>query len=219
MIIPPLTSDIVGINITPRTLTCSWIKATPKKETPYELKAYKHLLFDIYQKTSLVLFNPTRLRSLISTFLKLHNLSNAYIVFSLSGKEMIEKQRMLLQPAAELKSLENDSNLLWHYYCLQENTQKAAPWYCCAFSHELLFQYQLFAIHCRLNLIQITTPTMALLQAYSFLKDQKTKTNMTNITELINLNGHIRVRSPQEHAAIVESFGLFLLGQQLHEEH
>ena len=220
MVIPSLSSSIVGINITPRTLTCSWIGPTPQQEAPYELKAYKHILFDMYPKTSLVIFNPTRLRSLISTFLTLHNLSNAYVVFSLSGQEMIEKQRMLVQPAAELQSLEEATTpLLWHYYCLQENTVDAAPWYCCALSQELLFQYQLFAISSRLNLVQITTPTMALLQAYKFLKRQKQTSNKTNITELINLNGHIRVRSPHEHAAIVESFGLFLLGTQLHEEH
>ncbi len=219
-IIPSVSSSIVGINITPRTLTCSWIEPTKKKETPYELKAYKHILFDIYPKTSLVIFNPTRLRSLINTFLMLHKLSNAYIVFSLSGKELIEKQLMLIQPTAELQSLEDTTDqLMWHYYCLQEKTVDAAPWYCCALSHELLFQYQLFALRCQLNLIQITTPTMALLCAYKYLKHQKQTANKTNITELINLNGHIRVRSPQEHAAIVESFGLFLLGQQLHEEH
>lgn len=60
---------------------------------------------------------------------------------------------------------------------------------------------------------------MALLQAYRFLKNKKQKDSKTSITDLINLNDHIRVRSPQEHAAIVESFGLFLLGQQLNEEH
>lgn len=216
--IPTISNSIVGINITPRTLTCSWIESTKKKETPYELKAYKHILFDIYPKTSLILFNPTRLRSLISTFLMLHKLSDAYIVFSLSGKELIEKQLMLIQPAAELRSLEESNNLMWHYYCLQENTTHAAPWYCCALSHELLFQYQLFAIQCRLNVVHITTPTMALLSAYTFLKKQKQTSHKTNITELINLNGHVQVRSPQEHAMVVESFGLFLLGQ-LHEEH
>lgn len=218
-VIPSISSSIVGINITPRTLTCSWIEPTENQEMPYALKAYKHILFDIYPKKSLTIFNPTRLRSLINTFLTLHNLSNAYVVFSLSGQEIIEKQLMLIQPTAELQSLEETTPFLWHYYCLQENTTDAAPWYCCALSHELLFQYQLFAIWCRLNLIQITTPTMALLQAYKFLKHQKQISNKTNITELINLNGHIRVRSPHEHAAIVESFGLFLLGTQLHEEH
>ncbi len=217
-IIPSISNSIVGINITPRTITCSWIEPTKKKETAYELKAYKHILFDIYPKTSLIIFNPTRLRSLINTFLTLHNLSNSYIVISLSGKELIEKQLMLVQPTAELKKIEESNNLLWHYYCLQEKTTDAAPWYCCALSQEILFQYQLFAIQARLNLLQITTPTMALLRAYKFLKYQKESTNKTNITEFINLNGHIRVRSPQEHAAIVESFGLFLLGQQL-EEH
>jgi len=218
--IPPTHQSIVGINITPRTITCSWIE--PHKQKPYELKAYKHMLLEVHAKTSLILFNPTRMRSLIHTFLSLHKLRNAYVVISLSGEGLVEKQMMLSRPTADLQKIEASDQFMWHYYCLQENPgPTAAPWYCCGILRTLLFQYQLLAIQCQMNVIHITTPTMALLKAYNFLKKAGAQSadKKTNILDYINLNEHIRIRSPHEHAAIVESFGLFLLGQQYHEEH
>ena len=224
--IPILSKHIVGIAITPRTITCSWISPTGRKETPYELKGYKYLLFELQQNCSLVLFNPSRLHSLISSFLTKHNLSNASIVTALSGNGLVEKQIMLLRPTAELQSLEESEKINWHYYCLQNNPgPTAAPWYCCGIPPEILLQYQLLAIRCRLNLIQITTPTMALLKAYSFLKkkqgtqEQNASDKGHSIVDYVQLNGHVKIRSAQEHATIVEGLGLFLLGKQLHEEH
>ncbi len=217
-IIPRITSSIVGINITARTITCSWIEKTQDQAAPYELKAYKHILLEVHPKTSLTIHNPTRLRSVINTFLELHDLKDACIVASLAGDGLTEKQIMLNRPTAELKSVEGTDPLLWHYYCLQEdNVGPQAPWYTCGMKRELLFQYQLLAMTAKINLIQITTPTMALLKAYKFLKGDNQR--KTNIVDCLNLNGHIRIRSPHDHAAIVESFGLFLLGKQINEEH
>src|SRR5579859_282419 len=183
-VVPQLSSSIVGLNITSRTLTCSWIEVSNKKnDFPYELKAYKHILFEVHQKTSLTIYNPTRLKSLISTFLDLHDLHDACIVVALSGDGLNEKQIMLTRPTADLKQVEGPEPLLWHYYCLQENSPtNQTPWYSCGMRRELLFQYQLLAIMSGINLIQITTPTMALLKAYKFLKGRgKEQHNKTNI--------------------------------------
>lgn len=220
-IIPGVSSRIVGINITSRTITCSWIERIKKKPFTYDLKAYKHILFEIHPKTTLTIYNPTRLRSLIHTFLELHNLNDASIVIALSGQGLTEKQIMLNKNSADLKQVEGDEPIIWHYYCLQDQSPtQQAPWYTCGMRHELLFQYQLLAIMSGINIIQITTPTMALLKAYKFLKSSgKNNNNKTNIIDYLNLNGHIRIRSHQEHAALVESFGLFLLGRQIHEEY
>ena len=219
-IVPYTSRDIVGINITPRTLTCSWVQAPGKKHEPYELKAYKHLLFEVHQKASLAIYNPTRLSSLISTFLEVHDLRDAFIVIALSGDGLVEKQIMLPKPAVNLNSIEGKDALVWNYYCLQEQTgTNQAPWYTCGLKQELLFQYQLLAIKARLNVIQITTPTMALLKAYKFLKQGKAAYNKAHITDHVNLNGHIRIRSPHDHAAVVESFGLYLLGEHMYAKH
>ena len=51
-ILPRTSKNIVGLNITPRTITCSWISHTPDDQTPYELKAYKHMLIEVHPKTS-----------------------------------------------------------------------------------------------------------------------------------------------------------------------
>src|SRR5579859_6455735 len=193
-VIPYTTQSIVGINITPRTLTCSWVKAPDNKHDPYELKAYKHLLFEVHQKASLTIHNPTRLSSLISTFLEVHDLRDAFIVIALSGDGLVEKQVMLPKPTVSLQQFEGNNSMIWNYYCLQDQTEiNQAPWYTCGLKQELLFQYQLLAIKARLNVIQITTPTMALLKAYKFLKQGKAIYNKAHITDHVNLNGHIRI--------------------------
>lgn len=217
-IIPTVADSIVGINITPRTITCSWIKATPDQSTPYTLQAYKHLLFELHEKNSLTLFNPTRVRSLILNFMQLYDLEDATVVIALSGQGITEKQLMLTQPTAPVKEIEKDELTAWHYYQLQEapNMPKS-PWYCCGISRALLLQYQLLAIQIALNLVQVTTPTMALLKAYRFIKHHQPSENgktQANILDLVNLNGQMRIRSPHEHAGVVESFGLYLLGAE-----
>jgi hypothetical protein len=217
-IIPPIANSIVGINITPRTITCSWIVETPDKSLPYALKAYKHVLFELHEKDTLTIFNPTRLRSLIMTFLQLHDLEDSVIIMALSGQGITEKQIMLTQPTAHLQNFEKDDLMAWHYFQLQENPNlPMSPWYCCGITRTLLLQYQLLSIQIALNLVQITTPTMALLKAYRFIKRHQPEDQgkpKTNILDFINLNGQLRVRSPNEHAAVVESFGLFLLGTE-----
>jgi hypothetical protein len=222
-IFPKQTDSIVGINITPRTMILSWISRANNQSLPFILNGYKHIFYDIHPKNSLVVFNPTRLKNLIQTFISLHELQDACFVFALSGEELIEKQVMLSKPAAELNKLEEPNTYAWHYYCLQNQAPgMQAPWYCCGLSRALLLQYQLLAIRCNINLIQITTPTMALFKAYTFLKKQgadQIKNNRTNIVDFLNLNGLMRIRSPQEHASVVESFGLFLLGKAFYGEH
>jgi len=217
-IIPSVAHEIVGITITPRTMTCSWIAATPEGPAPYILRAYKHILFELHEKNTLTLFNPTRVRSLILNFLQLYDLEDATVVIALSGQGVTEKQMMLTQPTAPLGALEKDELTAWHYYQLQEApTLPKSPWYCCGISRTLLLQYQLLSIQIALNLVQITTPTMALLKAYRFIKHQQAPTTEkphATILDMVNLNGQLRMRSPHEHAGVVESFGLYLLGAE-----
>lgn len=216
----PRSSSVVGITITPRTITCSWIESTPSKSLPYTLKAYKHILYEIHQKNTLVLYNPTRIRSLLFSFLALYDLEDAAIVMALSGQGVTEKQVMLTKPTADLADIENEDSRVWHYYCLHDNPNTGqAPWYCCSIDQPLLFQYVVLALYSRLNLVQITTPTMALLKAYKFIKKSSSENTKTTIMELVNLNGHLRIKSPHEHAALVESLGLHLLGNERYEKH
>lgn len=217
-IIPSVAHSIVGINITPRTITCSWIVETPDKSLPYVLKAYKHVLFEVHEKDTLTIYNPTRLRSLIMAFLQLYDLEDSLIVMALSGQGIVEKQIMLTQPTAYVQDVEKNELMDWHYFQLQENPNlPMSPWYCCGIMRTLLLQYQLLAIQVALNLVQVTTPTMALLKAYRFIKRHQPEEQgspKTNILDFVNLNGQLRVRSANEHAAVVESFGLFLLGAE-----
>lgn len=216
--IPAIADSIVGVTITPRTLTCSWIQPSPDTSLPYTLKAYKHMLHEPHEKNSLVLYNPTRVRSHIVTFLQLHELEDSLVVFALAGNGMTEKQLMLAQPAAQLKTIEQDEQTAWQYFRLQDNPNlPQSPWYCCGITRSILFQYQLLAIQTEANVVQITTPTMALIKAYRHIKGSTHEVGKpgNHILEYVNLNGQLRLRSSNEHAAVVESFGLFLLGNEL----
>ena len=207
---------IVGVTITPRTLTCSWIEPTPKKSLPYELRAYKHVLYEVHEKESLILYNPTRVKTLIRSFLQLHDLEDALVIVALSGGGVTEKQVILQHPTMHTNVVEQDDQSNWHYYRLQENPNlPQSPWYCCGIKRSVLFQYQLLAIQLAANIVQMTTPTMALLKAYRHIKGGQVAEvgkPKANILDFVNLNGQLRVRSSNEHAAVVESFGLFLLG-------
>ncbi|MBN1549339.1 hypothetical protein JW872_01625 [Candidatus Babeliales bacterium] len=233
--IPRVTKDIVGVNITPRTITLSWIAPSKQGPAPYDIKALKQLLIETRPEATLRIFNPTRLDTLITTFLEKHNLKNACIIFALSGKGVIEKQAMMKKPVADLEAFEqklfnepgfadtHSNQMVWNYYCLQDTKEHhEAPWYFCGMSQELLFQYQLLAIRCKLNLIHITTSTMALLQAHLHLKElRKGNPEAQKITILgnLNMNGHKRTTTQHDHAALAEGFGLYLLGKQTYEMH
>lgn len=235
-LIPSINKSVVGVNITPRSVTFSWIKPTTDGPAPYDVKAFKQLLFETRPKASLRIFNQTRLQILISTFLETNKLSNACVIFALSGEGMIEKQVMLSKPAADLDTIEKaefrepgfadtaSNHMQWHYYCLQDTKKHhEAPWYCCGISRALLFQYQLLAIRCKLNLIQVTTPTMALLQAHRYLKKLRdTNPNTTEkVTIMSNLNvkKRARVTTERAHGSLAEGFGLFLLGREQYATH
>lgn len=137
------------------------------------------LFFGGYEQHSLshleiinsLVYNPTRVRMLITHFLAQHKKHNAYVSFCLSGPHIA--QYYVTLPTAHPKSTDfgiAQSNAFeWGYRFMYHNDEGLAVFYVYKIPRALLLQYQLIAIAAHLNLIAITTDHMALYATYKTL--------------------------------------------------
>jgi len=114
--LPSLDKQFVAITIQPHYLSCSWIQRSHKK-APLLLRAYKRFSLQDLELEKLTLFNPTRIKKYITTFLTTHQLDNAFIAFSLSGPNIIEQFIPLhtASPTPDNFSVQKSENILWKY--------------------------------------------------------------------------------------------------------
>lgn len=167
--IPALNQKIVSVFFSPDALVCSWIEKIDHGSAPLIMRAYKRYSLDNLELTNLILFNPTIIKKYISSFLREHNLEDAFIAFILQGPNIAEKFVAMPTSTPELTDFgitNNARSLLWEYRYLYANDEGQSVFYVYKVPRSLVLQYQLLAIALQCNLITITTHTMALLSAY-----------------------------------------------------
>jgi len=167
--LPPLDKQFVAITIQPHHLTCSWIQPSHKK-TPLLLRAYKRFNLQNLELEKLTLFNPTRIKQCITTFLTTHQLDNAFIAYSLSGPTITE-QFISLQTASPTPDnfpAQKTKNYLWGYEYIYPRDHQFI-FYVYRISRTTLLQYKLLAITAHLNVTAIIPQRSVLLSLYKFL--------------------------------------------------
>ncbi len=150
-----IKSDIIALAFKPTCLACAHIQKNSNAPTT-TLISYSCTPLLESELENLIIFNPTRLGTIVQTMLAGKDLSRAQVRISLAGPSVVEKieneeQALLADP--QLK------NLVW------ESIQN----YTGGITRELLFQYQLFALQNSLKLTCVTTSTCALMSAYQAL--------------------------------------------------
>src|SRR3990172_11228861 len=88
--IPHISNNHVSITLDPNYLTCSWISQNKKLPQPFELKAYAAFPLDCGEYLQQI-FNPTSIKTHITSFLKENNIKNPSIAVSVAGPYIIEK--------------------------------------------------------------------------------------------------------------------------------
>ena len=165
--LPTLQNDIITISFSPDNLVCSWIQKTDN-QSRIEIKAYQRTTLEHLELEKLILFNPTHIKNIITTFTSKLNKNNAFIAFSLHGLSIVEEYITLASstPKREDFGIPHSSNRLWNYQYLYQNDKGQFVFYLYKVPRSLLLQYKLLAIATKSNLITITTQNIALLQCY-----------------------------------------------------
>jgi hypothetical protein len=104
---------------------------------------------------SLILFNQTKLRTFIHTFIKRNRLQSSPISIAIDGAELKESLHSLIQPHSSLE-------YLWRS-CLLPAQSSESIQYMAGISHRLLMQYHLLCIQIGLNLSTLIPVTLALI--------------------------------------------------------
>lgn len=136
----------------------------------YELKGYKRITLDSFELTNGYIHNPTAIENHITSFLAKHNLKNAFIAIALRGPRVYERIATLPTTVSDPTDaiLPNKQQQIWSYRYLYSQENAQSTFYVCSIAQSLLFQYKLLAIRQRLNLISITTVSMAHLHTYTY---------------------------------------------------
>lgn len=119
-----------------------------------------------------ILFNPTKIQGHITTFLKEHALSHAFISLAVSGPSIKEEiiAHCTAKPTEQELGINPSHNEVIDYTYLYPTDTGSFTFYVCSIERGLLLQYQLLAMASSLNLVAVTTENMALLNAYKYLE-------------------------------------------------
>ncbi len=182
--LPRLRHELVTITLTPDSLACGWITRSStslffKHKSPhavshipaYVFRAYTYVPLENLECAQGIIYNPTRIAQHITHFLQVHRLHNAFIACAVSGDHVLQRliSLPLASPNTEQFTLPELEHKRWKYRYLYPNPDGTFTFYVCGLGQEQLFQYKLFAITAKLNLISIMPSWAAHLQAYKHL--------------------------------------------------
>lgn len=169
--IPALVHKFVAISFTPDVLTCCWLEKVQNGTAPLAVRAYKSYPLNNLELEHLILYNPTLIKKYITSFLQEHDLTDAFVAFTLQGAAVTEQ--FVAMPTSTPHrtdfNVANARNMLWEYRYIYPNHDGQFVFYVYSVPRSVVLQYKLLAIAAQCNLITMTTQTMALLSAYQHL--------------------------------------------------
>ena len=113
------------------------------------------------------IFNPTTIIAVLKKFAYNHNLKNTPVSSAIRGDYISEKQVATHNASPEKKELIAAAKHTLSEACYLHPTQDGTfSFYTCSIEQPLLLQYKLLALQSNLNLVSLTTHTIALLHAY-----------------------------------------------------
>src|SRR5579863_5962777 len=88
---PAVAHKFVSIIFTSDILSCYWLEKTNRGTASLVVRAYKSYPLDNLELANLILFNPTVIKEHITSFLKEHDLSDAFVACALHGPAVHEE--------------------------------------------------------------------------------------------------------------------------------
>ena len=167
-----LAHTFVSVSFTPEALVCCWIEKTKHGTAPLIVRAYKQYSLTNLELEQLIIFNPTIIKTYITSFLQTYKLSDAFVAFVVQGP--LVKEQFVAMPTStphrtDFIVSEKTQNLLWEYRYVYPTDDGQFMFYVYSVPRFLLLQYELLAIAAQCNLIIMTTQTMGLLSVYQHL--------------------------------------------------
>lgn len=154
--------DVLVLMVAPKVMTLSCMRYTRS-----------YAAEGIYDD-ALVILNISRLATMLRYFVRQHQLYQPrmiIVVHSTSLKEYIVTQ--------EFEPPRTANSITWQSY--QLSCQKYAPHYICGMAHEQIFHFQMLACVAGIELITLTSYTMAQLFLYNKAISVTTMTELTTI--------------------------------------
>lgn len=160
---------IVSIQITPSHISCALIERSAYGRQ-LRVHACEITPFTNLECEKLVIFNHTRLRTIIGDFIRKHHVAQAYATCALTGPNIFEGiiAHQTANPSAQDFSIARSNKHVWDYQFLYSHDNGSSMFYVCGIPHTLLLQYRLLAAALDLRISRITTRRMALLHAYEY---------------------------------------------------
>lgn len=164
---PSIKNEIVNVSFSPQTIVCSWIKYRSASQ-PYHINAYQRFQLKNLELEKQIIFNPTHITRLITSFLKKYHLHNAFALFSVTGTGIFEEIITCTEasPTQQHFNIPALKKMVWDYVYLYPLDQARYTFYICGIPQELLLQYLLLANALPVNILTVTTQHMALLNLY-----------------------------------------------------
>jgi len=162
-----MENHLITFSFSSHALICVWLEKT-KKIPCMQLNAYEK--YDLHSNEIIegIVYNPTHIQNIITNFLHKYHKKNAFINFILAPEFLTE--HFVPMPTSTPKksdfTLRSTNFFLEGYRYLYQNDEGQYIFYTYSLSRALLLQYQLLAIHAQLNLLSITTKTIALFGTY-----------------------------------------------------
>jgi len=173
-------NSIICVSLSPQYIKCCLISKQNIKNkisiNAYEKKELKALEFE-----KSILFNPTKISSVIKNFITNNSVKNPVISLSVCGPNIFEKIVTLSTSCPTKETITNNFNnnnfnniknisLQYTYLCPALNY--GFYFYICEIKIEQLFQYKLLAMQTDAKLSCITTERAALISAYKNIQNK-----------------------------------------------
>jgi len=231
---PRRKSNIVSVSINPQNLILCWAQDN-KKSKEIVIKSYKKEMLTSLEFEKSIVFNPTKISNIISTFIKKQAIGKPIISLAVAGPNVFEKIVNLPTSSPQKKdfAIPETHNINWNSRYLCPSLKSGFDFYVCGMSPENLFQYKLLAIKSGNRLSCVTTERSALLQLYKHVKkeaftqgqlaidlgktnyDLKTFFTPNIISNNITLDSKLAINLTEEIGNVATSIGLFLLGNTI----
>jgi len=225
--IHPIRNEHIALTLSPSALVCSWWGDIHAQQP--ELKAYQRIPLAHGEYSNGLIYNPTKLKHHIDTFLHTNKLHNSFVHVAFNSPQCIEKIITLphSSPTTHDFQLPELKKCAWNYQYLYP-TENQFAFYVCGLPRELLAQYKLLALSTPLNMIMLTTGHIALFTVYkqlftsSFRQSQLANDMIKHnhslhsyfspemMHRMTNINRNVVINMKQEFPYVAQSLGLIL---------
>ncbi len=220
---------LVTINFYPHAVACSIIERAASG-APFVLKAYQRVDLHNLELEQLIVFNPTKLKRIVYTFLQKHAAQHAFIACTLRGPHLFEKYITMQnqKPKHRDFALPELNSLVWDYRVVYPTDHGKSVFYVAGLPRTLIAQYQLFAIAAQLHMTTLIPEQMALLQVYRYQRgaafrrtqlavDMLQHHNMIDyicttetLGRILHIPSHLVIDRAREASSLLASCGLFI---------